>query len=174
MIHPRLKDKWLAMGYDQSTFSHRELLNGIIEKYFPFESFLDVGAATGPDMYMVGLVMPSTKRVGFDREIENVKQAQDMGLEVYQADLTTHLEEIPDKSYDIVLSNGVIMYNNKKYLSDLIRIAKKAVVLSERGETSEYTEPLKELGFEPLITKVTEDIRQSWMRDGYIYEITNI
>lgn len=171
MINQDLKDKWLAMGYDPETFKHRELLNGIIEQYFPFESLLDVGSATGPDMALVGLVMPSTKRVGFDKAIENVEQAQANGLNVTQADLTTHLAEIPDKSYDIVLSNGVMMYNDRKYLADLIRIAKNAVILSERGETFMYTIPLKELGYEPRITKVTEDIRPSWKEDGFIYEI---
>ncbi len=164
--------KWLKLGYDQSTLQHRIVLRDIIFKH-DFKTLLDVGAASGPDMALLRLADPSKILKGFDQAPENVQQAVERGLDVHQADLYYELPKMPDKSFDIVLSNGVMMYVERKCIKELVRIARNAVILSERdydGGILKYIQD--ELGLAVKVTKITEETRDSWKENGYIYEIT--
>ncbi len=167
-----MREEWLAHGYDQSTYDHRLLLLNTIARH-KFESVLDVGAASGPDMMLLRIYKPDAVLIGFDLAPENVTQAQGKELDVYEADLYTELPKIADKSYDVVLSNGVMMYVERKCIKELVRIARNAVILSERdydGGILKYIE--EDLGLAVKVTKVDEATRDSWKKDGFIYEIT--
>ena len=170
------KDKFRDMGYDIGTLKHRELLIETVERYFPFESILDVGCATGPDLALIEMVMPTTRRMGFDLDPKNINEAKNkINAELRQGDLREELKEIPDKSFDVVFSNGVIMYTSPKYAKEMLRIAKKGVILSERDpgqeEDRKISNYIKTLGKKIFETRITEEIRDSWKTDGYIYEI---
>jgi len=170
------KDKFLDMGYDPTTLKHRELLVETIEKYFPFETILDVGCATGADLSLIEMVMPTTQRTGFDVEEDNVTEArQKLKANIFKEDLRTHLENIPDKSFDVVFSNGVIMYiqgeYQKKALENMLRIAKKAVILSEKDTDGKMIRNFDLVTGGITIQGITDEIRQSWTKDGFIYEI---
>ena len=179
MITKEQQQIWLSKGYDPSTFLHRDLLVSIVAKHAQFETLIDVGCSTGPDLALYELVFPNAKLTGFDVnagdvEIARGKLASDFTTKVYHADLRQHLLELPDKSFDIVVSNGVMMYNDSQLLKELPRIAKRAVILSERdqykgGRIAGY---LEECNIPFKATKITKEIRHSWADDGYIYEIT--
>jgi hypothetical protein len=91
---------------------------------------------------------------------------------LYKADIREELHKIPSNSYDVVLSNGVMMYCERPLMKELLRIARKTVVLSERDTGGHMINYLQgELGANLKVTKITGDIRDSWKEDGFIYEI---
>lgn len=163
--------EWLQMGFDPGTLKHRKLVLEKVAKYEP-SSLLDVGCATGPDIALLKLKYPDIEITGFDLDPVNVEQAQHLDALVYQGDVYDELPGIPDKKHDVVLSNGVMMYVERKCIRELIRIAKKAVILSERDPDQNILHYIREeIHIEPIITKVTEATRDSWKNDGYIYEL---
>lgn len=171
MAQEKNKEEWLALGYDQGTYKHRVVLLDIIQKH-SFETLLDVGTATGPDLALLRVADPTKTLKGFDQDPKNVRQAKESGLDVYEADLYLELPKIADKSFDVVLSNGVMMYVEHKCIKELVRIARKAVILSEKdpdGKILDYIQ--NDLGLAVTTTKITEEVRDSWKQDGYIYEI---
>lgn len=167
------RDKFQGMGYDMGTLNHRELLIETIEKYFPFESILDVGCATGADLALIQMVMPTTKRSGFDLSPENIKEAKEKGVQadIKEGDLRDLLQDMKTDSVDVVFSNGVIMYVDVDYIKEMVRVARKAVILSERDPNTKIAQKLDEIGKPWRLTEVTHGIRDSWGKDGFIYEI---
>ena len=165
-----LQGPWLAQGFDSGTLEHRKQLLGVVVAYMPFETLLDVGCATGPDLFLYSLAFPNAKLTGIEIDQDNVKQAKG-SFKIIQSDLRDELPKTPDKSYDIVTSNGVMMYHDFKYINDLIRIAKKAVIMSERNpyKNRSIGEYLKNNQIQCIITRVTG--RDSWRDDGFIYNI---
>ena|SRR3990167_2806789 len=169
--------EWLSKGYDSSTLDHRKLLVEKIAKYRPFYSLLDVGCSTGPDLALYEEAFPDTGLTGFDLgtgDIEIAKKllASDTTI-LYAKDLREHLKEIPQKQFDIVVSNGVMMYHDMKYIDELLRITKKAVIMSEKDpyKGRSISEYLKSNGIRYETTKIDRGTRHSWADDGFIYEI---
>ena len=165
--------KFDEMGYDMGTLKHRELLIEKLQNHFPFDTLLDVGCATGPDIALINMVFPTVEVIGFDKDPVNILQAREKNLaaKLSVGDLRYVLSTYPDKSIDVVLTNGVIMYHEKENIDQLLRIARKAVVMSEKTPGEHYTLFLKEKGITPTVTKITREIRQPWEEDGFIYEI---
>ena len=168
------KKDWLALGYDGGTWHHRQLLVETLKKHLPFKTLLDVGCAHGPDLAIINADMPDVECSGFDITKGDIEDGQERlpNSKLWVADIREELPKIPDNSYDVVLSNGVMMYCERPLMKELLRIARKSVVLSERDTGGHMINYLQgELGTDPTITKITQDIRDSWKEDGFIYEI---
>jgi trans-aconitate methyltransferase len=163
-----LKCSWLEKEFDPYTYNHRKLFIDIIEKYEPFESVLDIGCAHGADLYLLELTSPGKKLQGIDRfDLERARVNLPKG-EFKTGNIEEFIKDYPDKSVDMVISNGVWMYLPRDIFLEFKRIAKKAVILSERVSEVQ-AEYLK--GQNPVnVTKVTKDVRETWKEDGYIYE----
>lgn len=161
--------EWLEMGFDPSTLRHRELLAEKILAYKP-RSVLDVGCASGPDLYLLNFIDPSLELYGIELDGGDANKAGEFFM-VIQGDLRDILPTIPKKSVDVVFSNGVIMYTEPKWIKEMMRIARKAVILSEKEPynglqfSEEYAKEITS------VTHITGDIRHSWKNDGHIYEI---
>lgn len=162
-----IKCKWLEKEYDPSTYEHRNLLTDIILSYEPFESILDVGCCHGDDLFLLNLKAPNKfKMYGMDKEAGDLNRckANLPDGEFKLGTIQEILKDYPDKSIDIVFTNGVWMYVDPHYFNELKRIAKKAVIMSEKN-----TAPLN--NYNPTkITKVTKEVRDTWKDDGYIFE----
>lgn len=167
-------EEFTKQGYDHTTYKHRSLLVDILKQHQPFDSLLDVGCGNGTDLVLIHHALPKVELTGFDVSPENIQEADSRGLPatLYQADLQAKLKEIPNKSFDIVFTNGVMMYNPKEFLRELPRIARKAIILSEHDPDQNMLNYIENEMERPVkVTKVTEDIRSSWVNKGYIYEI---
>lgn len=170
MLTQEQKNNWLSLGFDFTTLPHRELLMEKITKHNP-TSVLDVGCATGPDLALLKVLLPNTYLQGIDKEPQNIEEASRLDVDLVEANLIEALPQIRSKSFDVVFTNGVMMYNDRHWIKELLRIAKKAVVLSERFPTDEQEQYMVALGYQPTKTKITQEIRDSWKTNGYIYEL---
>lgn len=171
--------EWTALGYDEGTWHHRQLLFETVKKHMPFKTLLDVGCAHGPDLAILNAELPDVACSGFDiteGDIEDGK-VRVPNSKLWVADIREELPKIPSKSYDVVLTNGVMMYMDSKCLRDVVRIARKSVILSERdpgeeGDRQIYKYLTEDMGLSVAVTKITREVRDSWKENGYIYEIS--
>ena len=170
-----LIEKWIKTGYDAGTLNHRLYFLDIISKYFPFNSVLDVCSADGADLSLIGLQYPGVSLTGVDHAIGEPKMQIEGKL--YSGVVPEYLGTFPDKTFDITISNGGLMYISKDLLPltarEMIRITKKAIILSEVDPYSESSPRGYEAIFPRAVkTKLPPHLRISpWVKDGYIYEI---
>jgi len=109
--------------------------------YQPINSILEVGCASGPNLYLLAKMFPQAQIVGIDinqvaieygnrrfaeEGIDNVK------LLVGQAD---ELGEFQDRTFDIVFTNAVLIYIGpdkiNRVIPPMLRITNKALILME-------------------------------------------
>ena len=162
-------EEWLQKGYDPTTLLHRLLLLEKIKKYAPFEALLDIGCGHGPDLYLIQQEFKNIKIYGIDERkqlIEEVEEKIPIGF-YFSGRYQDELSKFAENSIDIVITNGVLMYNNKEDLLSFFKIAKKAVILSEKTDTAMHNFLLQH---NPIVTKISKDIRQTWGDCGYIFE----
>ncbi len=132
----------IAEGYwDNRDHPSKHYLAERIAAYQPVNSILEVGCASGPNLYLLAKKFPQAQIVGIDinqaaieygskrfaeEGITNVK------LLVGQAD---KLGEFQDRTFDIVFTNAVLIYIGpdkiNKVIPPMLRIAGKALVLIE-------------------------------------------
>ena len=175
MITEEQEKEWIDKGFDVSTLKHRKLLLEKVEKYLPFNTLLDIGCASGPDVVLYEMAFPNADIHAFDSTEGDIEIAKKLvkRTKFETKDLREYLKEIPSLSYDIVVSNGVMMYYEAHRVADLLRIAKNAVIMSERDPYNSVNilEYLKGIRHEPIVTKIDAQVRPSWAENGYIYEI---
>lgn len=162
--------EWLDLGYDPETYAHRSLVVDLILSRSP-KTVLDVGCGNGSDIALLRLRKPGLVLSGVSQIDGEVCKERNPGADVTIGLLEEYLPTVPDKSIDVVFSNGCIMYSSPKWVDHMIRIAKKAVVLSEQDEDSKIRNHLSEAGIQFSSTPVSREIRPSWVNKGYILEI---
>ena len=173
MLTDAQRQVWKDKGFDVSTLKHREVLLEKVASYNP-ESILDVGCATGPDVCLYEMAMPNVNIHAFDSTEGDIEIAKKLlTRSTFETkDLRKYLKDIPSLSYDVVVSNGVMMYYEPHEIVNLLRIAKKAVIMSEKDPyTFNILEYLRAIRHEPIITKIDASIRPSWAENGFIYEV---
>jgi ubiquinone/menaquinone biosynthesis C-methylase UbiE len=134
-------DEW-ARGYCESiNHPHRELLVEKISFYAPFESILELGCNTGPNLYLLAKKFRESRLYGIDinrRAIEKGEawlQKEGIGnvsLSVGKAD---EIKTFVSKSYDLVFTDATLMYIGpdkiRGIIDDMIRIARKSLIFNE-------------------------------------------
>ena len=121
--------------------SYRRLLINKISEHFPFETVLEIGCASGPNLYLLAKKIPQAKFYGIDiskKAIEtgkkffakeNIKNVflEHKGLE--------NLKNFKDKSIDIIFSAAVLIYlasdEIELAIKEILRVAKKSIILIE-------------------------------------------
>ncbi|MCL5318532.1 MAG: class I SAM-dependent methyltransferase [Thaumarchaeota archaeon] len=128
-------------SYLATDHPHRELILKRVSGYAPFESLLEVGCGSGPNLLLLAKAFPDAAFRGVDINPNFVKAGNkwvkengvsNVSLLVGKAD---DLVGFPDKSFDIVLTDAVLIYVGpdkiRKVLADAVRIARRAVILVE-------------------------------------------
>jgi ubiquinone/menaquinone biosynthesis C-methylase UbiE len=137
-----------AEGYVHSfSHPHRQLLVEKISANAPFADILEIGCATGPNVYLLVKKFPMAHFVGVDINPEAIRQGRlffkQQGIRnvsqfVGKAD---ELERFPDKSFDIVFTDAVLLYIGpneiRKIAKGLQRVARKAIILVEHHSEQE-------------------------------------
>ena len=117
--------------------SHRKLVVDAIQELMPAHSLLEVGCNSGPNLKRVSKVYPKMELAGMDVN----KEAIELGrvcipnIDLQVGDIRDDLVKFENKSFDVVLSDAVLIYTKPKNIEDIakhfVRIAKKGIVLIE-------------------------------------------
>ncbi len=173
---------------------HRGILIEKISNYYPFEKVLEVGSASGPNLYLLAQKFPQVNFYGIDVSGKAVADGKKFfakkGINnvFLQSMGALQLESFGDKSIDVVFSDAALIYIGLDkidfVLREMSRIAKKAIILCEQHteERSFYDDkwvhnyekiigkilPMSKSNF----TKISKDIwGGDWGKFGYIIEI---
>lgn len=186
-----------AEGYIHSfSHPHRKLLVEKISANAPFTDVLEIGCASGPNLYLLAKKFPNVRFVGIDINPDAIRKGdvffkqqgiRNMSLFIGKAD---ELERFPDKSFDVVFTDAVLMYIGrdkiKKVATELQRVARKAIILVERHSEQEsdlgsfkekwwsrnYTKLFQSSGHQINTTKIPPEIwGGNWGKFGYIIEV---
>jgi ubiquinone/menaquinone biosynthesis C-methylase UbiE len=174
---------------------HRKILIDTISKYYPFDSALEIGCASGPNLYLLAKKFPEVKLYGIDIS----KKAIEIGKKKFNEEKISNviletgnpsdLKKFSDKSIDIVFSDACLICIGPKKINsvveEMVRIAKKAIILCEQH--SDYSNSFyndnwihnykllfgKFVSLEKIkFTKIPKEIwGGDWGEFGYIIEI---
>lgn len=131
-----------AQGYCESiNHPHRQLLIEKISSYAPFESVLEIGCNTGPNLYLLAKKFKKSKLYGIDINRKAIEKGRawlqkdgigNVSLSVGRAD---DIRKFVDKSVDVVFTDATLMYIGpdkiKTIIEGMIRIARKSLVFNE-------------------------------------------
>ena len=138
--------QWMSRSIAEGYWNNRDsaskhFLAERIAAFSPVHSILEVGCASGPNLYVLAKKFPQAQIVGIDINQEaiqygNVQFAKEgipnVRLLVGKAD---NLGEFQDRAFDVVLTNALLIYIGpdkiKNVIQGMIRIANQAIVLME-------------------------------------------
>ena len=205
LLGERAQESWWAKRktaeayWNNREHPSKEFLVGRIAAFSPIHSILEVGCASGPNLYLIVRKFPDVEAWGIDinrtaieygteqfakEGISNVK------LLVGRAD---ELGQFPDKSFDIVFTNAVLTHvapdKIKEILEGMVRITRRALLLMEwqcfepqrkdrmvgaHSWVRDYAALLKQfIGEDQIkVTKIPEDTwpDEGWKRHGAVIE----
>ncbi|HXF44200.1 MAG TPA: class I SAM-dependent methyltransferase [Candidatus Paceibacterota bacterium] len=190
-----LDKKWSENYISEQSLAHphRKILIEKIIKYSP-TSVLEVGCASGPNLVLLAQKLPQAKLEGIDispsaietgRRYLELQKIKNVRLAVGNI---LNLKKFADKSFDVVFTDAVLIYVDKNkienVLKEMVRVARKAVVLNEWLTDSEksayvghwahnYKNLFKKImpNAEFALTKVKPDVwAGDWATYGYIIE----
>ena len=201
--HRGENDEWVLGYWDSRNHSHRPFLLEKIAAFYPFNSILEIGCNCGPNLHLLAGKFPDVEIAGIDINPEAIEKGKQLftsegisnvSLSVGKADL---LEQFPDKSFDIVLTDAVLIYIGpdkiKKVLREMLRVTRRALILLERHRFEadgkdpqglgiysqglwirDYVALLKQLVVAERIrvTKLPENVWPGWEGLGAIVEVS--
>lgn len=127
--------KWIDGYWESQNHPHRKELIDAIQEMRPFGSILEVGCSCAPNLALIKKEFLNVEVAGIDINkyvIEEAKRKVPEGnFKVAKADKLP----FPDKSFDIVFTDAVLMYVDDKKIVETIReflrVAKKALIFVE-------------------------------------------
>ncbi len=139
--HRDSDDEW-ALGYwDSRSHPHRQFLLEKIAGYAPISSMLEIGCNCGPNLYLATKRFPAARIRGIDINPQAVEIGNkffsseglaNVSLSLGKAD---ELGQFPDKSFDIILTDAVLMYIGRdkirQTIQEMVRVARRALILVE-------------------------------------------
>lgn len=124
----------------QTRDAHRDVIVAAVRRRAPIASLLEVGCGPGANLYRLGVESPAATMHGLDINGRVVDTAQArfrrMGMNnVTLAAGRGDVLPVPNRSFDVVLCDAVLMYVGPDkidgVLRELLRVARKCVLLSE-------------------------------------------
>lgn len=133
--------KW-ANEYLQSTnHPHREQIATEVSSCYPFESVLEIGCNSGPNLLLLAQKYPQVNFSGVDINASaiSVGNRHIKGHNIKNISLLTgkagSLDLLKDKSVDVVFTDAVLMFVGQdkitSALKEMGRIARKSIILNE-------------------------------------------
>lgn len=196
--HRHIFDQTWSKSYisqDSINHPHRQLLIEKISSYAPFKTILEIGCASGPNLYLLSKKFSDAKLYGTDISKRAVKtgqewfRAQNIKNVLLSSQKAEDLKQFPDKSIDIIFTDAVFIYigpNKIKYvIQEIFRVVRKALILNEWHADSllcSYNDcwiynwkillkkfvPVEKIKF----TKIPLEIwAGNWAKYGYIIEV---
>lgn len=188
------------LGSESLNHPHRKLLIDKIERHYPFSSLLEVGCASGPNLYLVAKKFPPVKLYGTDINKGAIHFAQKWlklhGIKsfILSQRRAEDLHDFKDESIDIVLTDATLICIGQDkigaVMKELFRVAKNALIFvewhSENYNLSFYNDrwihnfsllclPLKGKIEKIEFTKIPDGMwGAEWGKHGYIIEVNKI
>ena len=178
------------------THAHRKFLLGRISAYYPFKTCLEIGCASGPNIYLLAQKFPEVKVYGIDISKSAIKIGKRFFKEKAMDNIFLNvgnglesLKKLHDKSIDIIFTDAVLIYFDKNkiesILHEMTRVVRRAVILLELyTEKPSYYDGhwihnYKQLlaGFVPdkeiQLVKLPKGIWSgNWEESGYVIELS--
>ncbi len=166
-----------------------------ITRHAPFQKVFEFGCASGPNLILLSKKFPETEFWGIDISKSAIKIGKEHVAKnkISNVHLETGsigaLKKFPDNDFDIVFTDAVLIYIGpekvKEVLNELIRIAKKSIILVEwRNDKHHAYEAdhwsynwemlFKELGIPKIkIVSLSDNSWQGeWAKRGCVIEIS--
>ncbi|MGQ0639619.1 MAG: class I SAM-dependent methyltransferase [Gemmatimonadaceae bacterium] len=134
-----IKDSGAAF-WTETRDAHRDVIIDAVLKRAPIGSLLEVGCGSGANLYRLALALPGTQFHGLDvnQHVVDETRARFEAMAMTNIALTSGRADVldmPNDSIDIILCDAVLMYVGPdkigRTLSELLRVARKSVLLSE-------------------------------------------
>lgn len=192
-------DKSWAQEYltDESiNHPHRKFLLDRVLTYSPFENCLEIGCASGPNLFLLAKELPKTRLYGFDIS----KNAIDFGNRFFKEHSIGNvflrygngihlLKKMQAKSVDLIFTDASLIYFDKSRVAsmirEMVRVAKKAIIMLELNTNQnsyydghwihDYKNIIKEIGQYKSVkfTKLPKEIwRDNWESLGCLIEVS--
>lgn len=126
--------------------SERAVLCEAVCEYYPFKNVLEIGCGIGPNFDTISKYFPHSTFVGVDSDLESVTLGQSyflnklQNVNIVQGD-ACDLSRFENKSFDIVISSAFMLFvppeKMEKVLSEMLRLAKTAIVIMEQHKEAE-------------------------------------
>jgi hypothetical protein len=140
--------KWTSRNMMQARKSfenlghpHRRFLLNEFKDMEPFSSVLEIGTGYGANLYWIWKRYGNVRLSGIDMDSASIKEGEkffagkkmtNFNLTVGKADI---IERIPDKSYDIILTDAALIYIDPgkimKIIKEMFRVARKSLIFCE-------------------------------------------
>ncbi len=190
--------KWAESYISKQSIEHphRKILVDAISKYFPFESILEIGCASGPNLYLLAKKFPGVKLYGIDISKKAVKtgneflKKENINNIFLSSGKAEGLKRFQDKSIDVIFTYAVLIYEGPDKINfiikEILRVAKKAIILCEQHQDSSssfyqdhwihnYKSLFSKFISEEKIKTIKIPIEiwtGDWGKFGYIIEVT--
>jgi ubiquinone/menaquinone biosynthesis C-methylase UbiE len=173
---------------------HRKLIVKEISNFYPFEKVLELGSASGANLFLLSKKFPSAKFYGVDISYVAIKEGQKFFEKnkiknVFLQNISIDdLGNFREKSIDIIFSDAAIIYIGKDRIEhvfeEMFRIARKAIVLCEQyTEGESFYNDRWIHNYKKIIKKINPNARVDlaklpvgifggdWNKYGYIIKI---
>jgi ubiquinone/menaquinone biosynthesis C-methylase UbiE len=143
----KAREKWwesratVKEYWDNRGIENKNYLADRLAAFSPIKSVLEIGCASGPNLYVIAKKYPEAKIVGIDINPEAVvygntqftkESMKNVTLLVGKAD---EMEHFPPRSFDIVFTNACLIYIGpdkiKEVIQGMLRIMNKGLILLE-------------------------------------------
>ena len=147
LLGERAQERWwarrkIAEGYwNNREHPSKEFLVGRIAAFSPIHSILEVGCASGPNLYLIAREFPNAEVWGIDINTAAIKYgneqfAKEGMLNVkLLAGKADELGQFQDRSFDIVFTNALLTHISpdkiKEIMEGMVRITRRALLLME-------------------------------------------
>jgi len=136
--------KWAEEGYiskEAINHPHRKLLIDKISEYYPFETVLEIGCASGPNLYLLAKKFPKVKFYGTDISYSAIETGKEIFKKANIKNVFLHsvkaeeLKNFKNKSIDIIITDALLVYiapdKINLVIREIFRVTKKAIILCE-------------------------------------------
>lgn len=184
------KIDWKTSYFDTWNHPHRQMIIDVLKR-FSFGSILEIGCASGPNLYRISKTFPSVKVGGVDISKDAIETAKLLlpPDSILQVDTAENLF-FGDGSCDVILTDAALIYVGplriNKAISEMKRVGRKHIVLVEFHSKNfferigiwlgsgyfsyNYNKLLSKHGFHSIeMIKIPEQVwGYPWSRWGYI------
>ena len=133
--------KWPESYFSPESLTTRELMIDEISRHLPLNSVLEVGCASGPNLYMLAKKYPKIKFYGVDiskKAIEagkNIFKKEKINNIFLEVSSVERLQNFENKSIDLIFSNALLIYIGpdkiKSVIEEISRVARKKIIFFE-------------------------------------------
>jgi len=127
-------DTWIENYWNSKDHPHRGMLIERICRHSPIRRVIEIGCASGPNLYLLSQKFPSAEILGIDINPLAVKKGNEFlskeGILNVKLELgkAQDLKKFSDKSFDVVFTDAVLIYISpdeiNKVITEILRIGK--------------------------------------------------